>query len=342
MANDVVLALFDDLAPVTGVMGRLREMGLPDDSVAVMSSVPYEPQMLGRRKVRDPMPRVALLGAILGIATALSLLAATFLLYPLHQGGQPIVPIPPSLIILFEITMLGTMWTAFFGFFAVNRLPPFGKPVYDSRITLGKIGVVVRPDQSQTLDVERVLREAGASDLQQFTGSATPDRRAWARFAVAVAAILVAAAGVSLLFFYDVISVPFPSNMVHQASVAFEQGPRLAAPAAAVPLQGPVLIADEPASEPVPMDDASLQRGEVLFGIDCAICHGASGTGDGTLSGYFSPKPANLTSEDVQGSADADIFLVITQGRGLMPSLAENLSVVSRWDVINFVRNLSR
>ena len=105
MADDAVLALFDDLAAVIGVVGRLREMGLSDDSVTVMSSVPYEPQMLGRRRTRDPMPRVALLGAILGVATAISLLAATFLLYPLTQGGQPIFPIPPSLIILFEITI---------------------------------------------------------------------------------------------------------------------------------------------------------------------------------------------------------------------------------------------
>ncbi|MFN2169788.1 MAG: c-type cytochrome, partial [Anaerolineae bacterium] len=83
-------------------------------------------------------------------------------------------------------------------------------------------------------------------------------------------------------------------------------------------------------------------RGEVLFGIDCVICHGASGTGNGSLSGFFSPKPADLTGEDVQGSADADIFLVISQGRGSMPSLAENLSVVDRWDVVNFVHSLSR
>jgi mono/diheme cytochrome c family protein len=33
---------------------------------------------------------------------------------------------------------------------------------------------------------------------------------------------------------------------------------------------------------------------------------------------------------------------VITQGRGAMPSISENLDVADRWDVINFVRTLKK
>jgi mono/diheme cytochrome c family protein len=342
MANEVLLALFDDLAPVSGAVRQLRQMGLPDDRVAVMSSLPYDPRMMARPRARDPMPRVALLGAILGLVTAVSLLAAAFLLYPLLQGGQPVLPIPPSLIITIEVTLLGTMWTLFFGFFVVNRLPAFGRPVYDGRITLGKIGVVVRPDQAQTLEVERALREAGAEDLQRLAGRRGPDIRAWVRFAAAVVGVLVVGVGVSLLFAYDVIRIPFPSQMVNQDSVGYVQGPRLAVPAEAIPVQGPVLLADQPALEPVPATANSLQRGEVLYGIDCAVCHGVDGTGDGTLSGFFRPPPADLTSQDVQALPDANIFLAITQGRGDMLKLAENLSPSQRWDVVNYVRSLQK
>jgi mono/diheme cytochrome c family protein len=342
MANEVLLALFDDLAPVSGAVRQLRQMGLPDDRVAVMSSLPYDPRMMARPRARDPMPRVALLGAILGLVTAVSLLAAAFLLYPLLQGGQPVLPIPPSLIITIEVTLLGTMWTLFFGFFVVNRLPAFGRPVYDGRITLGKIGVVVRPDQAQTLEVERALREAGAEDLQRLAGRRGPDIRAWVRFAAAVVGVLVVGVGVSLLFAYDVIRIPFPSQMVNQDSVGYVQGPRLAVPAEAIPVQGPVLLADQPALEPVPATANSLQRGEVLYGIDCAVCHGVDGTGDGTLSGFFRPPPADLTSQDVQALPDANIFLAITQGRGDMLKLSENLSPSQRWDVVNYVRSLQK
>ena len=54
-------------------------------------------------------------GAILGLAAGVFLTVGIFLLYPLVQGGQPIVPFPPTLIVLFEVTMLGMMWAAFFG-----------------------------------------------------------------------------------------------------------------------------------------------------------------------------------------------------------------------------------
>jgi mono/diheme cytochrome c family protein len=342
MANDVLLALFDDPDPVADAMSKLRQMGLADDRVTVMSSVPYQPQMLARPRPWDRMPRVALLGVILGLATALSLLAAVFLLYPLTQGDQPIPPLPPSLIITIEVTLLGTMWTIFFGFFVVNRLPALGRPVYDPRVTLGKIGLVVRPEQAQTLDTERALYEAGASALQLLPGDEGAGNRAWRRFALGVVAVLIVAAAISLLFSYDVLRIPFPSQMVNQDSVGYVQGPRLAVPIESIPVQGPVLIADQPAIEPVPPTADSLQRGSVLYNIDCALCHGANGTGDGPLSKHFTPPPADLTGQDVEELPDSDIFLAITQGRGDMLALAENLSPSERWDVVNYVRSLQK
>jgi mono/diheme cytochrome c family protein len=342
MASDVLLALFDDPDPAADALRNLRQMGLPDDRVAVMSSVPYQPQMLARPRPRDRMPRVALLGAILGLVSAVSLLAAAFLLYPLTQGDQPIVPLPPSLIITIEVTLLGTMWTIFFGFFVVNRLPALGRPVYDPRITLGKIGVVVRPDQAQALDVERALHEAGGSVQQLISEDEGAGNRAWVRFALGVVAVLAVGAGISLLFSYDVLKIPFPSQMVNQDSIGYVQGPRLAVPAEAIPVQGPVLIADQPALAPVPATANSLQRGRVLYDIDCALCHGVNGSGDGSLSKYFTPPPADLIGQDVQELPDTDIFLAITQGRGDMLKLAENLSPSERWDVVNYVRSLQK
>jgi mono/diheme cytochrome c family protein len=60
------------------------------------------------------------------------------------------------------------------------------------------------------------------------------------------------------------------------------------------------------------------------------------------MSKYFSPRPFNLTSEHVHTLPDDVFFLVITEGLGPMPSLAENLSPVERWDVINYVHSQSR
>jgi hypothetical protein len=49
-----------------------------------------------------------------------------------------------------------------------------------------------------------------------------------------------------------------------------------------------------------------------------------------------------LTGDTVRGLSDTQIFLVITQGFGPMPSLAENLSAVERWDLVNYVRSLQK
>ncbi len=72
------------------------------------------------------------------------------------------------------------------------------------------------------------------------------------------------------------------------------------------------------------------------------ICHGEDGTGSGILSHHFNPSPADLTSDEIINMPDEDIFLVITQGRGIMPSLAENLTPSERWDVVNYVRSLQK
>jgi mono/diheme cytochrome c family protein len=110
-----------------------------------------------------------------------------------------------------------------------------------------------------------------------------------------------------------------------------------------VPVQGPELIAGQPATEPLAATTASVQRGHVLFDINCAICHGATGLGDGKVGAFFAPtKPANLTSAAVQSLSANQVFVIITQGAGLMPPLAENLTAAERWDVINYFHTLAK
>jgi mono/diheme cytochrome c family protein len=336
-----LLALFHEVTPAADAIARLRDMGIPDEDVAVMSGRPYQPQILGRPRIRGKMGRIALVGAILGVLTAVFLTAGIFLLYPLIQGGQPLVPIPPSLIITFEVTMLGTMWASFLGFVVVNRFPVFGRPVYDARITADSIGVLAQVSGSLVSQAENAFRESGAHDVQRLERERI-NTGAWLRLVATAGLVVAVLASVSLLFFYDILRIPFPSQMVHQDSIGYEQGPRLAVPAEAIPVQGPVLIAGQPASEPVPATADSLQRGQVLFDINCALCHGKDGAGTGPLSGFFSPKPADLTGDEVQNLPNAEIFLTITQGRGVMPSLAENLSPIERWDLVNYVRSLKK
>ena len=339
MAEVQLLGLFHEATPTGDTIEQLRQAGVTDEKITVMSGIPYRSDVLGRPHPHRRVGGIALIGGVLGLAIGLFLSVGIFLLYPLVQGGQPVVPIPPTLIILFELTMLGTMFAAFFGLLGENRFPIFKSQMYDPRITEGHIGVLAQVDEPLADRVEQILRDNGAHHMRREAYEERTDRRLTMFWAGLLTALVVLAA-VILLFAYDVVKLQVPTQMANQDSIAYLQGPRLAAPAAAVPVQGPVLIAGQPASEPVAPTADSLQRGQVLFGIHCQLCHGKDAKGDGPLSGYFNPHPADLTSSRVKDLTDQQIFTVITNGFYPMPSLAENLDPSERWDVINYLRTL--
>jgi mono/diheme cytochrome c family protein len=94
---------------------------------------------------------------------------------------------------------------------------------------------------------------------------------------------------------------------------------------------------------PVEADEVSLERGELLYGVNCALCHGESGQWNGSIAQLLAKKkPTDLTSDVVQVKSDGSFFLVISNGvPETMPALNENLTVRDRWDVVNFVRTFT-
>lgn len=340
MATVSLLGLFHEATPTADAVDGLRQLGIPDEKITIMSGIPYREEMLGRPREPRPVGVIALIGAVLGAMVGLFLSVGIFLLYPLHQGGQPVVPIPPTLIVVFEVTMLGTMWAAFFGLLGASHFPAMKPELYDRRITEGHIGVLAKIPEDQVQQVQDVLQANGAHHLRHESVDTAPDvgRR---RFWLVIGGSLAVLTAVILLLAYDVVEIPVPTQMDSQPSIAYLEGPRLAAPEAAVPVQGPALIAGEPASQPVPANPASLQRGAILFDINCLMCHGNEGEGNGPLAASFNPHPADLTDEEVQNLSDAVLFQVISQGRGIMPALHENLEPGARWDVVNHVRTFS-
>ena len=148
---------------------------------------------------------------------------------------------------------------------------------------------------------------------------------------------------VILLFSFDIIKIDWVSFMEIQPSYRPMEDP-LPPPERSIPIEGPVAIPGMPPPEnPVEADEASVARGEELFSIHCAMCHGPNADGTGPVAALLANKPANLTSPVVQSKSDGSIFLTITNGvDGKMPPLNENLLVSERWDVVNFIRTLRR
>ena len=158
-----------------------------------------------------------------------------------------------------------------------------------------------------------------------------------------------------LIFTYDIVKIDWVSFMEIQPSFGTQEEPR-PVPAQSIPVEGAAYIPGAGAPEnPVPADETSIARGAQLFAINCQMCHGETGEGNGTISAFLvKKKPANLTSGLVQSKSDGSLFLTISNGifnpnntlfpgvefSGQMPPLNENLTVRERWDVVNFIRTL--
>jgi len=148
--------------------------------------------------------------------------------------------------------------------------------------------------------------------------------------------------GVLMLFTFDVIKIDWPSFMEIQPSFRPMEHP-LPPPGRSIPVEGAISIPGMGAPEnPVVADAASLARGGELFAINCKMCHGPNGQGDGPIAPFLvNYKPANLTGPLLHAMSDGAVFLVITNGvPDRMPPLNENLTVRERWDVVNYIRTL--
>jgi len=83
----------------------------------------------------------------------------------------------------------------------------------------------------------------------------------------------------------------------------------------------------------------NLARGQYVFTNYCAVCHGATGAGDGPLVPKY-PNPPSYQTEKSKGLPDGTMFHVITLGRNNMPAHAAQVSADYRWKVILYIRKL--
>lgn len=144
-----------------------------------------------------------------------------------------------------------------------------------------------------------------------------------------------------LLFTMDVIKIEWVTFMEIQSSFDDQEAP-LPVPARSIPVDGPVSIPNMGAPvNPVMADDISLERGVNLYAINCVMCHGVTGEGNGQIAALLANKPANLTLDVTQNKSDGALFLTLTNGvTDRMPPMVENLTVRDRWDLVNYIRTL--
>ncbi|HWY07915.1 MAG TPA: c-type cytochrome [Candidatus Acidoferrales bacterium] len=96
-------------------------------------------------------------------------------------------------------------------------------------------------------------------------------------------------------------------------------------------------------SNPTKASPTSLSSGKKKYGQDCAMCHGKEGAGDGDLAEDMKLKLKDLRNADaLKDLNDGDMYNLINNGKGKMMGEEGRLKPDEIWDVVNFVRSLSK
>lgn len=146
---------------------------------------------------------------------------------------------------------------------------------------------------------------------------------------------------------------PWDQDMVDQPSQKAQESIAPPGPGS-VPIDGgealPLPLNDDEASamkdaaaallNPVHASADSIARGKYFYEINCLVCHGPEGRGDGPVGSKFVEKaPVDLHDAYTQDQADGQLFFTLTRGRVKMPFYRDALSPSERWDVINYVKS---
>jgi mono/diheme cytochrome c family protein len=96
-------------------------------------------------------------------------------------------------------------------------------------------------------------------------------------------------------------------------------------------------------ANPLPINKATLERGQERFNIYCAPCHDQTGGGHGIVPTRVpSWLPTNLLEQRVRNMVDGELYTVIAQGRRSMPAYRFQIPEPDRWAIVAYVRALQR
>jgi len=93
---------------------------------------------------------------------------------------------------------------------------------------------------------------------------------------------------------------------------------------------------------PIEVSAAMIHRGRERFDINCSVCHGAAGAGNGIVAQSGMVGVANLHDERIRTMPDGQIFNTITHGKNTMGPYGPQITVEDRWAIVAYLRALQR
>ena len=91
---------------------------------------------------------------------------------------------------------------------------------------------------------------------------------------------------------------------------------------------------------PMPVTLDLVKQGQEAFNINCSVCHGRDGYGEGIVVQRGFPQPPSFHSERLRNAPVGHFFQVITHGYGVMYPFGSRITPEDRWAIISYIRAL--
>jgi mono/diheme cytochrome c family protein len=91
---------------------------------------------------------------------------------------------------------------------------------------------------------------------------------------------------------------------------------------------------------PYNLEPLTLPQAQEVYNLKCIRCHG--GQGQGYPLEHTDQEVPNFKQEWFKSQSDGAIYWKIREGRGLMPSYKSRLSDEQLWQLVEYVRDLSK
>lgn len=128
------------------------------------------------------------------------------------------------------------------------------------------------------------------------------------------------------------------NDMHDQPSIKAQEAPRRSASGEAVPLRGKLPVDWQGTyANPEPDTGSSRKRGEELYLVNCAICHGTRDSYLGPVGKALAPPPPSLHDPRIRALNDSDLFKRIALGFGRMPAFERLIPANDRWHLVNYL-----
>ncbi|MEO8256606.1 MAG: quinol:electron acceptor oxidoreductase subunit ActD [Acidobacteriota bacterium] len=161
-----VYALFADPDSAQRAVQSLRDAGVADRDITVISSEPFEEYEFSHRDKATWIYWIAGAGGALGLAFGFWLTTMTQRAWPLQTGGMPIVAMWPNLVVIFELTMLFAIVATVASLLVTAGLPRRRPALYDPEVSDGRILVGLQDPRLPLETIDRALAWRGGITLK--------------------------------------------------------------------------------------------------------------------------------------------------------------------------------